>query len=325
MTTKSNPTPNDTAVKVTAQNYVRTESDFQMKSYIESYNNFGKFEHFRKPYDVDNQVTVRGNRDTLYSFGVFDLRSPLTITLPETGGRYQSLMIVNQDHSIWSFYGPRTGTLTEEKAGTRYVLLALRTFMDPNNEQDMKEAYRLQEAVGVEQADIGKFEVPDWKKDEVEQMRHTAQVIASTVTDAGKMFGKKEELDPVYWMLGAAIGWGGLPAEAASYVNVVPERNDGKTPYTLTVTDVPVYGFWSVTLYDDEGWLPVNKYDAYSFNNVTAKKDKDGSITIHFGGDPKADNFLPIVPGWNYIVRLYQPGPEILNGTWKFPSPAAVE
>ena len=321
MNTQSSPQE----TKVTANNYVRAESDFQMKSYIESYNNFGKFEHFRKPYDVDNQVTVRGNRDTLYSFGVFDLRSPLTITLPETGGRYQSLMIVNQDHSIWSFYGPRTGTLTEEKAGTRYVLLALRTFMDPNNEQDMKEAYRLQEAVGVEQADIGKFEVPDWKKDEVEQMRHTAQVIASTVTDAGKMFGKKEELDPVYWMLGAAIGWGGLPAEAASYVNVVPERNDGQTPYTLTVTDVPVYGFWSVTLYDDEGWLPVNKYDAYSFNNVTAKKDKDRSITIHFGGDPKADNFLPIVPGWNYIVRLYQPGPEILNGTWKVPSPEAVE
>jgi hypothetical protein len=307
-------------VKVTAHNYVRAESDFQMKGYIKSYNNFGKFEHFRKPWDVDNQITVRGNRDTLYSFGVWDLKSPVTITLPETGGRY-----VNQDHSIWSFYGPRTGTLTEEKVGTRYVFLALRTFMDPNDEKDMKEAHRLQGAVVVEQADIGKFEVPDWKKDEVEQMRHTAQVIASTVTDAGKMFGKKEELDPVYWMLGAAIGWGGLPAEAASYVNVVPEKNDGRTPYTLTVTDVPVYGFWSVTLYDDEGWLPVNKYDAYSFNNVTAKKDKDGSITIHFGGDPKAENFLPIVPGWNYIVRLYQPGMEILNGSWHFPDPEAVE
>jgi hypothetical protein len=325
MTTKLNPTPNDTAVKVTAHNYVRAESDFQMRGYIEKLDCFGKFIHSRQPYDVDNQVPVRGNRDTLYSFGVFDLRSPLMITLPETGGRYQSLMIVNQDHSIWSFYGPRTGTLTEEKAGTRYVFLVIRTFMDPNDEQDMKEAYRHQEAVGFEQADIGKFEVPDWNKEEVEQMRHTAQVIASTVTDAGKMFGKKEALDPVYWMLGAAIGWGGLPAEAASYVNVVPERNDGQTPYTLTVTDVPVYGFWSVTLYDDEGWLPVNKYDAYSFNNVTAKKDKDGSITIHFGGDPKADNFLPIVPGWNYIVRLYQPGPEILNGTWKVPSPEAVE
>jgi len=56
------------SVQVTAGNYVRAESDFQMKGYIESYNNFGKFEHFRKPYDVDNRVTVRGNRDTLYSF-----------------------------------------------------------------------------------------------------------------------------------------------------------------------------------------------------------------------------------------------------------------
>ena len=64
-----------------------------MKGYIASYDCFGKFAHFRQPYDVDNQVTVSGNRDTLYSVGVFDLRSPVTITLPETGGRYQSLMI----------------------------------------------------------------------------------------------------------------------------------------------------------------------------------------------------------------------------------------
>ncbi len=311
--------------KVTGFNYVRAESDIQMQGYIESFDILGKFHHSRQPYDVDNQITIRGNRDTLYSFGVFDLRSPVTITLPETGGRYQSLMIVNQDHSIWSFYGPRTGTLTEEKAGTRYVLLAIRTFMDPNDEQDMKEAYRLQEAVVVEQADIGKFEVPDWHTEEVEQMRETVNMVAATATDSSKMFGKKEELDPVYWILGAALGWGGLPAEAATYANAVPEKNDGKTPYTLTVTDVPVYGFWSVTLYDDEGYMPANKYKAYSFNNVTAKKDKDGSITIHFGGDPKADNFLPIIPGWNYIVRMYKPGPEILDGSWKFPAPKAVK
>ena len=312
-------------VQVTANNYVRAETDFQMKDYVDKYGCFGKFFHSRDAYDVNNQVTVRANRDTLYSFGVFDLRSPVTITLPETGGRYQSLMIVNQDHSIWSFYGPRTGILTEEKAGTRYVFLAMRTFMDPNDEQDLKEAHRLQDAVKIEQADVGKLEVPDWKKEEVEQMRATINVVGSTVTDSSKFFGRKEKLDPVYWLLGAALGWGGLPAEAATYANVVPEKNDGKTPYTLTVTDVPVHGFWSVTLYDDKGWMPVNKYNAYSFNNVTAKKDKDGSITIHFGGDPKADNFLPIVPGWNYIVRMYKPGPEILDGSWTFPNAKPVE
>ncbi len=158
----------------------------------------------------------------------------------------------------------------------------------------MKAAYQLQDAVSIEQADIGKFEVPDWNKEEVEKMRATINVVAATVTDAGKMFGKKEELDPVYWMLGAALGWGGLPAGAASYGHMVPEKNGGKTAYSLTAKDVPVDAFWSVTLYDDKGWMPVNKYNAYSFNNVTAKKDKDGSITIHFGGDPKKPNFLPL-------------------------------
>jgi hypothetical protein len=197
--------------------------------------------------------------------------------------------------------------------------------MDPNDEEDLKEAHRLQDAVGVEQANMGKFEVPDWKKEEVEKMRVAINVVASTVTDSSKLFGMKEELDPVYWMLGAALGWGGLPGTAATYAVVFPEKNDGKTPYTLTVKDVPVDAFWSVTLYDNEGYMPINKYDAYSFNNVTAEKNEDGSITIHFGGDPKAVNFLPIVPGWNYIVRLYRPRQEILDGSWTFPDSEAVE
>ena len=312
-------------VQVTAVNYVRAESDFQMKGYIEKLDCFGKFTHIRKPYDVENQVTVRGNRDTLYSFGVFDLTSPLSITLPDPEGRYQSLMVVNQDHSLAAAYSPKTVTLTEDNVGTRYVFLVIRTFMDPNDEQDLKKAHQLQDLVVVQQADIGKFEVPNWKKEEVEQMRATINVVASTVTDTSKMFGKKEELDPVYWMLGAALGWGGLPAESAMYKNVFPEKNDGKTPYTLTMKDVPVDAFWSVTLYDDKGWMPVNKYNAYSFNNVTAKKNEDGSITIHFGGDPKQPNFLPIVPGWNYIVRLYQPRKEVLDGSWTFPNAEAVE
>jgi len=98
----------------------------------------------------------------------------------------------------------------------------------------------------------------------------------------------------------AALGWRGLPAAAATYVNAVPEMNDGKTPYTLTVKDVPVDAFWSVTLYDDKGWMPVNKYNAYSFNNVTARKDEDGSITVHFGGDPKQPRWL-----WFGCVRSY--------------------
>jgi len=60
--------------------------------------------------------------------------------------------------------------------------------------------------------------------------------------------------------------------------------------------------------------------DAYTLNNITAKKSDDGSIAIQFGGcDGNIPNCLPIMAGWNYIVRLYRPRPEILNGRWIFP------
>jgi len=54
-------------------------------------------------------------------------------------------------------------------------------------------------------------------------------------------------------------------------------------------------------------------------------KSGDGSVVIQFGGrDGQIANCLPTMPGWNYIVRLYRPRPEILDGTWKFPEAQTV-
>ena len=57
----------------------------------------------------------------------------------------------------------------------------------------------------------------------------------------------------------------------------------------------------------------------YSYNNITAQPNDDGSITIHLGGDPDQINYLPIADGWNYAIRMYEPEPQILDGTWTFP------
>jgi hypothetical protein len=100
----------------------------------------------------------------------------------------------------------------------------------------------------------------------------------------------------------------------------VPEKNDGVTPYVLTVRNVPVDGFWSVTVYNAKGFMERNDRNAYSVNNVTAKRNPDGSISIHFGGDPTSTNYLPIMRGWNYTVRMYRPRKEIVDGSWKFPA-----
>ncbi|MGB8075514.1 MAG: DUF1214 domain-containing protein, partial [Pseudolabrys sp.] len=95
--------------------------------------------------------------------------------------------------------------------------------------------------------------------------------------------------------------------------------------YKLTVRDVPIDGFWSVSRYNAQGYYEKNALDAYTINNITGKKNADGSVVIQFGGcDGKIPNCLPIEEGWNYMVRLYRPHEEILRGKWKFPEAQPV-
>ena len=73
-----------------------------------------------------------------------------------------------------------------------------------------------------------------------------------------------------------------------------------------------------------QGYFEKNQYEAYSLNNITAKKNDDGAIAIQFGRcDGKIPNCLPVTNGWNYTVRLYRPRAEILSGKWKFPDAVA--
>lgn len=306
--------------KVDVFKFTRAESDLQMKGYIKKAGGIAKFLHMRDVYSVENQTTIRGNRDTLYSMAVFDLTSPVTVTKPASPGRFQSMMYCSQDHSVFpAEHDGGTFTFTKEKIGTRYVFVLFRTFVDPNDPKDLKAAHKLQDKIKFAQSSPGKFEIPNWDEDSLHKIRKAINVLAADITDFKGYFGINGKIDPLKHLLGTAYGWGGNREEAAMYVNAVPEKNDGKIAYVLNIKDVPVDGFWSVTVYNADGFFEKNALGAYVFNNVTAKPNEDGSFTIHFGGDPKSLNYLPITKGWNYVVRLYQPRKEIIDGTWKFP------
>lgn len=81
----------------------------------------------------------------------------------------------------------------------------------------------------------------------------------------------------------------------------------------------------TITVYNAKGYLEPNPYNAYSLNNLTAKKSDDGSVAVQFGGcDGKIPNCISIMEGWNYTVRLYRPRPQIIDGSWKFPEAQPV-
>lgn len=131
--------------------------------------------------------------------------------------------------------------------------------------------------------------------------------------------GTKDELDSDRHLIGTAGSFVGDREQNAICLNVTPQRNDGETPHSLTVMDVPVDGFWSVIVCDKDGFL-AGPAESISVNNVSATNNGDGTTTIHFGGDPESTNYLRIMPGWTYMVRLYRPRAEILDRSWSFPT-----
>jgi hypothetical protein len=315
--------PSSAMVPVTVDNFVRAETDNYMAANAKEAG-VGKLSHRRELASIDHQTIIRLNRDTLYSFGVFDLAAgPVTVTLPDAGKRFMSLQIINEDHYVpFVAYDHTPHTLTEKDAGTRYAMVVIRTLVDPNDPKDLDEVHKLQDAIKVSQEGAGKLELPNWDQTSRTEIHDALLVLGKHSGGLNHAFGAKDQVDPIKHLIGTAVGWGGNPERDATYIGVRVPKDDGTTVYKLRVTEVPVDAFWSVSVYNAAGYFEKNLYNAYSLNNIMAKKDPDGGITIQFGGcDGQIPNCLPIVPGWNCTVRLYQPRAEILNGKWKFPNP----
>ena len=310
------------AIPVTGDNFVRAESDLYFGGVVKD-GGFGRFFHNREPTPIDKQTVIRMNRDTLYSGAVFDLDAgPATIALPEAGGRFMSMQAISEDHyTPLVAYRPGAYTLTKDQIGTRYVVVAIRTLVNPNDPKDLAAVHALQDAIKVSQSGgPGAFEIPHWDAPSQKRARDALLALAAGLPDTRGMFGARGEVDPVRHLIGSASAWGGNPEKDALYLNVTPAKNDGKTIYKLDVKDVPVDGFWSISVYNSKGYFEPNPENAYTLNNITAKKSAGGSVAIQFGGcDGKVSNCLPITQGWNYLVRLYRPRKEILSGAWKFP------
>ena len=309
--------PAGNAVPVTIDNFKRAESDMYFAGQLKE-GGLGKFAHRREPARIDNQTVIRLNRDTLYSPAIFDLDA--------AGKRFMSLMIVSEDHYVPSVtYDAGPHTFTKDKVGTRYMMAAVRTLVNPADPKDIEQVHALQDAIKANQKSSGKFEAPNWDKASQKEIRDALLHLNNHMGGFAHAFGAKGSVDPVRHLIGTAAGWGGNPDKDASYLSITPAKNDGTTVYKLNVKDVPVEAFWSVSVYNAEGYFEKNELNAYSVNSITGKKSGDGAVAIQFGGcDGKIPNCLPITKGWNYTVRLYRPRPEILNGKWKFPEPQPV-
>jgi len=308
------------SIRVNADNSATAETHRMMHDLQAQAGGVNRFVHNREPAAIDNQTVIRLNRDTLYSFAVVDISGGATFTIPEHGDRYLSAMVVNEGHYIDGvFHDPGEHTLSVERFGTPYVVLAVRTLVDPADPADIAAVAALQDQIEVRSASSTPFASPDYDVPSLDETRGALLTLARNLDAFDRTFGARSEVDQVRHLIGTAAGWGGLPTSEATYIGVDPRLPVGR--YELTVGEVPVDGFWSISVYNAAGYFEPNDRDAYTINNITGVRNEDGTITVRFGDYPEGTpNAIPIVDGWNYLVRLYRPRPEVADGTWTFPA-----
>jgi hypothetical protein len=235
------------------------------------------------------------------------------------------VMVVNNDHYINDvLHEPGDHRLTVDRFDTDYVLVAARTLVDPEDSADLAQVNKLQDQVILEAGSERPFVMPDYDQESSDATRDALIALSRGLTAFDHAFGRRDTVDPVRHLLATASGCGRLPEQEAFYVNVDLGLPVGE--YQVTVRDVPVDGFWSISVYNADGYFERNDRNAYNVNNITATPDDDGSITVHFGAcTDSRPNCLPTMDGWNYTVRLYRPGAEILDGEWTFPEPTPAD
>lgn len=123
-----------------------------------------------------------------------------------------------------------------------------------------------------------------------------------------------------------------LPEDAIYPLNLADSRGqalDGANRYTLHFEKgetPPVDAFWSVTLYDPEGFQVANPLNRFAVSSwMPFVYNPDGSLDLYFQNEsPGADkeaNWLPAPKGaFNLTMRLYAPQSDALTGKWNPPS-----
>lgn len=313
------------AVQVNVDNFREAETARMFDDILKRSGGINQWFHYREPTPVDNQPVIRMNRDTLYSSANLDISEGATVTLPDAGGRYMTVMAVNGEHYINRvFSGAGTYELTVEEHGTPFINLTARTFVDPANAADIAEVNRLQGLLVIAAKASRPYSHPAYDEASLTATRGALLALARGVSGTADTFGKKSDVEPTRHLIGTAMGFGGLPESEAYYYIETEPKEAGR--FTLTFKDVPVDGFWSVTIYNREGYLEPNAYDSFNMNGVTAEKEGDGSIVLNLAPDGEGlKNHLYIMDGWNYALRLYRPRPEVVDKTWTPPTPQRID
>ena len=304
-------------------NFVRAETNRMFAGLQADAGAVNTWFHHRAPASVDHQTVIRMNRDTLYSFAVVDISDGATLTVPEHGDRFVSVMIVNQDHYINEiFHDPGVYELSVDRHETPYVFVAARVLVDPNDPNDLSSRGRHPRRLRTD------GQVCPAIRDARLRAGQLRQHPSGSAQPGGRGDIRRHHVrhqgrrgpGPSSARHGRRVG---RVARQGSHLSRRQRRASGRSLELSVGDDVPVDAFWSISVYNADGFFEPNPSAAWQRqqHHRVHRDQRTGSYALRFGDHgPDAPNSIPITKAGTAPVRLYQPRSEILNGTWKFPT-----
>ena len=222
------------------------------------------------------------NRDTYYSTAVVDVSKGASITTPEIpDGKYMSVQGVTEDHRIQAMkYGSGKFDLTTHTGTHLYIIVRLDVTF---SEAEVKE---IQDKMVIEANSNEKFVSSPVNEKSFTEVEDALKAKAPSIAKRDGVYGMKgmftdpgdgsgKDFDDEKYQVGAAVGWGG--AQMIDNIYEISGNYSTESCYQLTFEDPENIAFWSITVYNEKGFM---FNDLANFSSNTAQVNEDGTYTV---------------------------------------------
>jgi hypothetical protein len=299
----------ENTIPVTPENYTDVEAEVNFQKWV-SRDAMNKLFRLDRLTPAGPALTIRMNRDTLYSAALVDATDGFEVHMPDQGVFTSVLVIDQKGYSQDYVWQPGTHKIDIDKTNGIFVWVLFRTGL----EKGMEKALEAQKTVGISGMGSKVWKAKPYDKVQYQKL-HDKYMQEAIDTGLFLQYGyDASRIDMKIKRMTDAAGWGGMDFGINNYQ--ISKNMSSEHCYSTTFDDPKADEFWSFTLYDAHGWLlPISGKNI--LNSRDAVPNEDGTYTVRFNcGENAVNNLQTEEKVFGFAWRVYGSPYKVRAGRW---------